>query len=85
MHMSADLYYAVELISVIKASRVITIEGKNQSPTVTSSTHNIDDPLPHPLLQLSSYILHISNKHLYMSYIMHTVHLRCMLSHTMSQ
>ena len=48
MHMSADLYYAVELISVIKASRVITIEGKNQSPTVTSNTHNTDDPLPHP-------------------------------------
>ena len=45
---SADPYYAVELISVIKASRVITIEGKSQSPTVTSSTHNADDPLPHP-------------------------------------
>ena len=50
---TADLYYAVEFISVIKASRL----DENQSPTVTSSTHNIDDPLPPPRVQLTSYIL----------------------------
>ena len=60
VHVTADLYCAVEFISVIKASRLVTIEVENQSPTLTSRhlcTHYIDDPLPPPRVQLSSYIL----------------------------
>ena len=75
VHVTADLYYAVEFISVIKASRLVTIEGENQSPTITSSTHNIDDPLPPPWVQLSSYILVLAL--VIITYMSYNIHIRC--------
>ena len=37
VRITADQYCAVEFISVIKASRLVTIEVENQSPTLSTS------------------------------------------------
>ena len=39
VHVTADLHYAVQFISVNKASIVVTIEGENQPPTITSAQY----------------------------------------------
>ena len=56
------LYCAVDFVSVIEASKLVTIEVKSRSQTPSLRlrchrlcTHCIDDLLPHAQLQLCSY------------------------------